>query len=277
MIIPPGGDSEPDVVIKINGVDYSQRVGVEFEADATLQAVIESSHLMNDASPPTVVPEAGAAAAVVIDFKNGAYSIGGVSQTQGQVLVEDSVDWGYIWDGSKVVAGVGFKFGADDSSSAGFVLTAAALAAAPPLGVCVVTYRVLAASAPGNLNFLCGPFNTPVFDVGTSLRMGWSAGDIVSDIHPYNSLLTVDLTSPDYLAVGAHKAAFRVSTTNINVSVDGGAVAGLAVPHDYSTIDAWGMGVDDYGSGGSDFMVIEKIEFYALADYLAADLAVLSA
>ena len=40
VTIPSGGDSEPVVVIKVNGADVSQRVDVPFEADAALLAVL---------------------------------------------------------------------------------------------------------------------------------------------------------------------------------------------------------------------------------------------
>lgn len=89
VTIPSGGDSEPVVVIKVNGADVSQRVDVPFEADAALLAVLDQSHLADDyqiseePEPTPVEWVADGLGGTVSDLGGGSYQIDTTVQWQG--------------------------------------------------------------------------------------------------------------------------------------------------------------------------------------------------
>jgi hypothetical protein len=215
----------------------------------------------------TILDEGGGGAPggalVSSDFKNGVYSIGGVSKTVEEVWAENA-DF-QPFDPALIVAGVGLT---GTTSAKGPALTAAAKADLLGGFVAVLDYSVAADNTQIALveMFL---LDLPNWSAAYWTRFYLNGGFDGSTIGDLGSV-----SSPLVTTVGTHRCALRFASDALVASIDGGANVTTAMPADNST--ATDVGVDLTASSGAS-AILEKIEFFALADYTAADLPTLSA
>ena len=209
------------------------------------------------AGSPSVTP------LVSSDFKNGIYTINGVSKTLGEVWTENA-DWG-PYSPSVVVPGTGLTVTNPNVTSAG-VLTAEAVTSVAGGFVAVMTYFTAGAGGCVELDLSSLPSYAP--DLLFIARPG-SDSD-----HPsvFGNTTTSDTTSS---ASGSHKVAFILSPSLVAMSQDGHVVVQESGPFggDATNMVGWWNQV----KSGSESSIVEKIEFFSLFDYSAADLPALSA
>lgn len=108
VTIPVEGESGPNIHLSINGEDRSQRVGVPFEADAGLRALLQQSHWSNeyyDRHPSWIIEGAIAD----FDFANNAYWYSEVVEVS-EVLTQNTA-WGTFIPARDIVPGQGLTTG----------------------------------------------------------------------------------------------------------------------------------------------------------------------
>lgn len=232
----------------------------------------------------TVVDEGGGGDVMPLvssDFKNGVYAIGGVSKTLGQVWEPDEINLG-PYDPDDQAPGVGWRL---TNATGGFagrdlkatVETLAALGDFATAGVLgVVTYslvtggvgdasiEVLLTDIPDLSNVwgfvaLKGDSGT----VNNSALNGATTGRGVGDW----SGATVSEAETE----GTHHAAFIIRANDATFSVAGEPIQQVDLDSDLTPNGLWITLLAIQGAA-----TIEKIEFYSLTDYTAADLPGLS-
>jgi hypothetical protein len=157
--------------------------------------------------PPTQV--------VVADFKNGTYSIGGVTKTLADILVADTAYGPY--NSTNVVSGTGLT--SSNSVQVGPVLTAAAQAAVLAAGIDAGYTAVMKFNITGG-----GAIYAELVDDG--FNNGWGcvmqySGSNLSNLYDYtaNPASTLPMSG-----AGQHTVAFTLSATELAGSVDGGSM-----------------------------------------------------
>jgi hypothetical protein len=212
-----------------------------------------------------IAAAAGPTPTVSLDFKNGVYSIGGVSKTLAQVC-EQFATYG-AYSSSDVVAGTGLlrtlSTAGPASSSTSPALTSAAsaavLAAGVPAGFTAV--MTFSASLTGN-----GTAQSFVEMVAEDVSTGWGAQGLL--LSPGSGAMVYDYgaisTSSGVVAAGQHKLAFTLSSTRLAGSMDGGTVHVSGAPQantatrimlsSYAHINA--------ASSGPVTSALERIDFY---------------
>lgn len=223
----------------------------------------------------------GPTALVSIDYKNGVYSIGGVSKTLAEV-VEHTVSYG-AFDPAAVIAGTGLRStwagsGASGNLSQCPTLTAAAFAAALPGGAAGGFTAVVTASVDQTGPAFCTMGVELVkddFSTGWGVEVGYnSPTSETTNIYDYATL-----DKRWSFGAGRHIFSLTQATDRIAVSKDGGApivsnTAPMAQPA-ANQIGTWVRANQLSAGAGTATVIIEKIEFFAtVAD---ADLAALSA
>lgn len=206
---------------------------------------------------------------VSIDFKNGVYDIGGVSKTLGEVVVQN-LNWS-PYSASDVVAGVGYRK-QNASGGAGPVLSAEAYAAVGYEFVALINYKfIIGVAAVGTLQVQLGTTNLPPYSNFALLSVGdtFYGYTSIEDLSGVRANLGTDGYSD-----GAHAAAVRFGTGEMAVSFDG-AAATVATVQDQSGSNSIVLYADCTGSTDSS-AIIEKMEFYPLADFASTDLPALS-
>lgn len=199
----------------------------------------------------------------VSDFKNGIYSIGGVSKTAGQMWVENASDWAAFDPVVDIVAGVGLI--TRDSGLYGPTATAALLAAVPPTAAfTVVIDCILIGSARAVVE--CDEF--PGYTSVTSAQASTISGTYFVADNSGNASAAI--------VAGTHRLAATLSQNPLRISKGGAAALSLASAENMALLDNIGVAVEaTAGGGGPDDAIIEKITFYAPQN--AAMLALLSA
>lgn len=204
---------------------------------------------------------------VSLNFKDGIYSISGVSKTLGQV-VEENTDYS-PYDPSSVVGGTGLEA----SSAIAFpVLTAAAVAAVtsgPGDGFTAVMTFTLALTGTGFTQV-----SLEIFDAAVANGWGFLAGfngSASADLYDYDAL-----SDPVSLSgAGAHKVAVTLTETHLAASIDGDTVVVTAAPQALTGFGISPGVISAFTVGGPAVAVIEQVDFYhTVAD---ADLETLSA
>lgn len=250
-------DSQPNVV---SNVGISQRIREAINAQRTGIATVLT---------PTVS----------IDFKNGVYSIGGVSKTLAQVC-EQFATYG-AYSSSDVVGGSGLL---RTLSTAGLVsstsspaLTSAASAAVLAAGVAagftaVMTFSV---SLTGN-----GNAQAYVEMVAEDVSTGWGAqGLLVSPIGVGSIVYDYDVITAGsgVVMAGQHKLAFTLASDRLAGSMDGGSVQVSAAPqaNTATRIMISALAVIAVASSGPVSSAVESVVFYETQ--IDADLVGLSA
>jgi hypothetical protein len=248
-------DSEP-VVVSTAGI--SQRIREAINAARTVAA-------------PVLTPT------VSLDFKNGIYSIGGVSKTLTQVC-EEFADYG-TYSSSDVVGGSGLL---QTLSSAGPVasasspaLTSAASAAVLAAGVSAGFTAVMtfSSSLTGNglAQVLC---ELVAEDVST----GWGAQGIIPS--PGSGAMVYDYdvatAGSGIVTAGQHKLAFTLAGDRLAGSIDGGSVHVSSTPQSNTAtrIMIQAFAQINAASSGPVSAAVESILFYPTQ--LDADLVGLS-
>ena len=243
--------------------------GGRFKKDTRIQA-FSGITLYIDAGMGRYVPIGAVPSPVaVLDFKGGVYSINGVSKTLAEVCVQD-LNWG-SYSATDVVAGVGY-IQENGDTGAGPVLSAAAYAAVGNEFVAVTRYKYEIGVEPiDRLSISLGLANLPTY----SSYCDWIIGETFYDqsaLEDETGIIS-DLGSTGY-SDGSHCIAARFTSTQIAISVDGKAPVS-ATTTDQSGSNTVALWINCTGSDDSA-AIIEKVEFYALADYDVTNLPFLS-
>lgn len=199
---------------------------------------------------------AGATLLVSLDFKNGVYSIGGVSKTLAEVCEQD-LDWG-TYSSSDVVGGTGLR---STSGSVNPTLTAVASAAVLAGGsfTAVVSFT-LALTGTGAVSIDVDTFDSAVAnDWGFGARLSPDSSTATGTLFDYDAIFeTITLSG-----AGAHKGAATLSPTHLAGSIDGGSVVVTGTPQTMTPVQ---VGLSTFTSGTAT-AVIERVDFYsAVAD-----------
>lgn len=181
---------------------------------------------------------------VSLDFKNGAYSIGGVSKTLGQVVEQDAENWG-DFDPARVQAGIGLKDNGSDTANP-VVVPAAVLLADGFTAVVTFTAGDVEPSARGQM------YVTDFPDYNVNIEAAFQQGPnsaMLDFVNPSETLAGGDLN------LGSHCAAYTVEDGNFAGSLDGGTVAVIA--SDTAGVNAIALSVVGQ-------TILERIDFYAV-------------
>ncbi len=206
------------------------------------------SKLVSDGSPVVET-------LVSLDFKNGIYSINGVSKTIGEVLTGDAA-WAGAFNPATVVADFGLTSG---GGANGPILTVEALAAIGSAGFTFTSSYVIGTTQP-------------LFELGWVVLPGY-ANEIYIDFASnagtpriWNGAAATNWGSTP--GAGSHKAAALVTLDACALSIDGNAPISTDPPS--ATVP---NSIAFYVVGALD-NAIEKVEF--IAPGLAGDLPALS-
>lgn len=199
-------------------------------------------------------PSPGITSLVSADFKNGVYSIAGVSKTLGEVW-EENTDWS-AFSPSDVVADSGL-------TASGPTMVQAVSGPLLASGfVAVLTYNVASILELSNSMYMV---NLTDWSTGTYAELKSNSSSENTSGVGNNS--TSDDANSATLSTGIIKMAVLFSDTECTASIAGGTNGSIAP--DVGTFTDICLDVDDN--------TLEKIEFFALTDYDAADLPGLSA
>lgn len=219
-----------------------------------------------------------------LDFKNGVYSLNGASRAVTE-LVESNTVAGGAFSTDNIISGQGLKSdvtGTGEDFSNRLLLTTEA-AADLLMGFVAVASVVLDATAPDYYNYASlfiqlndpGDFNTD-WDFAVTVEDNGTEKLVSAQIEDYWNEYSRDNGVP---LASVYKMAGRMDATAIQVSVNGRAVT--------STVDAPQANTSSHvcltlnaivvAASGSATATLEKVEFFALADYAFSDLTTLSA
>jgi hypothetical protein len=193
---------------------------------------------------------------VSLDFKNGVYSIGGVSKTLAEVCEQD-LDWG-PYSSASVVGGTGLR---STSGSVNPTLTSAASAAVLAGGsfTAVVAFT-LALTGTGNASIDVDTFEATVTDDwGFGARLNPNSSTATGTLFDFDATFeTIPLSG-----AGAHKGAATLGPTHLAGAIDGGSVVVTGTPQTMTPVQV-GLGLFTSGTATA---VIERVDFYsAVAD-----------
>lgn len=218
-----------------------------------------------------------APAVVVSDFKNGVYSIGGVSKTLAQVW-EAHPDYN-PFDASLVVADTGFTVTGTNGSSMdkGPALTTAAATGLLSGFVVVIDYICSHSDvAGGQVGFDLYLADLPNFNKAWFLSATAAGATERVEVRDFGAL-AAGSTNGDVI-LGAHRLAARFSPTSLALAVDAGGISDTLAPQALEPATNIVFSASGATTGGRTATVtIEKIEFFSLDDYTANDLQTLSA
>jgi hypothetical protein len=204
---------------------------------------------------------------VSIDFKNGIYTIGGVSKTLDEVLVHDASYGNY--DSSAVVADVGLTVTNTFTNSTGTtgwspVLSAAAQAAVLANGndagfTAVVKFNTTETNGLATVGLELTKSDDTI---GWGLSAGWSKFGPSASLYDESSFYH----DPEIPSPGAHTVAVTLCANRLSSSFDGLDVIGGYSPQANTPTPVVGMWVSAGGIGaaatGTGTATIESITFY---------------
>jgi hypothetical protein len=257
--------------------DFTQNRGTG-GAFVVTDGVVQNATTNPDGSAYT--PPSLPSPTVVLDFKNGVYSIGGVSKTLSEVVTTDAA-YG-PWDPTAVVAGTGLtrsvSYGASSGShhlSTSPVLTTAARNAVVASGVnagFTAVVKLNVTQTGSGATYLGVEMLKDDYSVGWGAQVGWNPNSPPnsndSSLYDYNTISV----KPQLLSQGSHTYAFTLDSTQLAATFDGASpiVTGTPQSNDPSAVigiwlHAWGP-YTGLTTAGSATATIESIKFYNTVD-----------